>query len=189
MPNSFLEPEGLFNPALRFAFTNITDDVFVSYWDKIPITVKPHETIEIGPTTPIVGVGHALAVKMTGELVDKIMINLAKMDELNHKDIPYYRSPDGTAMGVPAARQVWEVKILRELKSDEDSPSLQSLRNQLKEEILSRGDAHREPAPIMPKSIEEFADLTKKPEEVKKPEAKVKKVRKPKTQINTQENV
>ena len=179
MANSFLQPKGLFNPSLRFAFTNISDEDFISHWDKVPVTVKAHETIELSVTTPIPGVsGHALAVKFTGELVDKIMINEAKMDELKSKDINY-RSPKGTSLGVPAVRKVYEDQILRELSIDEESPAIQSLRNQMKKEILSGGKEKQTtlpPTTTAPKSVEDFADLTKKTEqEVKKP-AKTQKI-------------
>lgn len=182
MANSFLEPQGLYNPSLRFAFTNITDENFTSYYDKVPITVKPHETIEISISTPIVGAGHQLAIKMTGELVDKIMIGEAKMDETNNKNAlnPYYRSPKGTSLGVPQARKVWEDQILRELAPDEESPAIQQMRNQMKKELL--GDVEKkaeqtEPMKI-PSSIEDFAQLrTDKPQEVVKQPAKVKKIK------------
>jgi len=177
MANSFLEPNGLFNPALRFAFTNISDDVFTSYWDKVPIVVKPYETIEISSNNPIPGVtGQALAVKMTCELVDKIMIGEAKMDEMKHKE-PYFRSPKGSSLGVPAARKLWEDKILRELGFDEESPAIKTMRNQLKEEILSGGDKNRVQDTPMPSSVQEFADLTKKETPVVKKAVRVKKIK------------
>jgi hypothetical protein len=181
MANSFLEPEGLFNPSLRFAFTNISDDDFVSYWDKIAISVKPHETIELSITTPIPGVsGHALAVKMTGELVDKIMIGEAKMDETNNKNAlnPYYRSPKGSSLGVPAARKIWEDQILRELAIDEESPAVQSMRKQLKEQILGGAEEKQSIAPVhVPTSIGEFADINKEEAPIIKKPARTKRIK------------
>ena len=191
MPNSFLFPTGgLFNKSLRFAFTNITDEVFTSEWDKVGVTVKPHETIEISVSTPIMNVGHALAIKMTGELVDKIMMGEAKMDEVSYyKNNPgavmnSYRSPKGSSLGVPAARKVWEDKILKELAIDEESPVIQSIREELKKEIASEGDLNRTKEAPVPTSINEFADLTKKVVEQPKPEAKVKRIRRTKEQMN-----
>ena len=180
MANSFLDPQGLYDPRKRFAFTNITDEIFTSYWDKVPINVKPHETIEISVTTPIVGVGHALAIKMTGELVNKIMMDEAKLDELAHQNVPYYRSPKGGAWGIPNARKVWEDKILRELNPDEESPAIQAIRNQMKKEILT-GEEKQNIEPVkVPTSIEEFADITKKTESEVKAPAKIKKLGRPK---------
>lgn len=178
MANSFLEPNGLYDPSKRFAFTNITDEDLISLWAKIPIKVKAHETIEIGPATPIIGVGHALAIKMTNELVDKIIMNEAKLDELKHPNEPYYRSNIALTAGVPAARKVYEDKILRELEVGEDSPAIQAMRSQLKEEILSGGELNREKPVPPPSKVEEFAQLKRVAEPTpEKAPAKVKKLR------------
>lgn len=150
-----LHPEGLFNPLLRFAFTNITEEPFISAWDGNPITVSAGATVELT---------HHLAVKMTKELTDKIMIGQAKLDALA-KGLTGANTPRTGNLGVPAARKVWEDKICRELKVDEESPQVQILRAQIKSEMLA--DMKAEPssgAPIMPSSIEEFAELKQSPE-------------------------
>ncbi len=164
---SFLEPEGLYNPALRFAFTNITSEPFTSKWGGVPINVSSLETIEISNNTPIPGAGHALAVKMTKELVDKIMIDDVKMDELK-ANTPYFRSPKGPSLGVPAARKVWEDKILRELNSDEESPSIIAMRKRLLSEIESGNNEKRstEP-PMIPTSLDSFATIQQSNHKVK----------------------
>jgi len=151
--SSFLDVKnGIYDPSKRFAFTNITDDVFTSAWGGQAITIQPGQTIELQ---------HHLAVKLTGELVDKIMIGNAHMDELQ-KNQPYYRSPQGSSLGVPAARKVWEDQILRELQVDEESPDIQIMRAKIREEILN--DIKAEPAVAgsvpVPTGIGEFADLT-----------------------------
>jgi hypothetical protein len=174
MPKSFLEVNGVYQPGLRFAFTNISDENFTSYWDKVPIIVKPHETIEISDITPLPGraMGHNLAIKMTTELVDKIMINEIKMDEVA-KNQPYYRSPQASSLGVPGARKPWEDKILREMEPDEESPAILMMKKQLKEEILSGGQAEASKEPVsVPTSISEFSEIkpggqVEKKEEVK----------------------
>lgn len=143
----------MFDPTLRFAFTNITGEDFVSAWNSSPITVKPGQTIEVK---------HHLAVKFTKELVDKIMIGEAKMDELK-VDRPYYQSPKGMSLGVPELRKVWEDKILRPLKANEESPEIQIMRSQLKEELerdMSRQEGVSEEP--LPTSIADFADVTNK---------------------------
>lgn len=149
---SFLDVKnGLYDPSKRFAFTNITAEVFESAWDGQKIIVNPSQTIELT---------HHLAVKLTGELVDKIMIGNAKLDELQHKE-PYFRSPQGTSLGVPAARKVWEDQILRELQVDEESPEIQIMRAKIREELIS--DMKKEPSKegvTAPTSVGEFADAT-----------------------------
>lgn len=182
MPKSFLQPEGLYNPSLRFAFTNITTEVFTSYWDRIPIVIQPGETIEVSNTTPIPGAGHAIAVKMTEEMVDKIMMGEAKLDEVNfYKNNPgvminSYRSPKGSSLSVPAARKIWEDQILRQLDPEEESPALQTIRKQLLQEISGKQEQKADTQIPVPNSIEEFADLGVKREEKPQKAARTKKV-------------
>ena len=161
--SSYLDVKsGIYDPSKRFAFTNITSEVFNSAWGGQPIIVQSGQTVELP---------HHLAVKLTGELVDKIMIGNAKMDE-ERVNQPYYRSPQGTSLGVPAARKVWEDQILRELQVDEESPELQVMRAQIREEIMN--DLKAEPAKAgsipVPSGIAEFAEFGKIQEvEIKKP--------------------
>ncbi len=160
--SSYLDvKDGIYNPIRRFAFTNILDEVFSSKWDGSPIVVQIGQTVELP---------HHLAVKLTGELVDKIMIGNAKMDEVRTNQ-PYFRSPQGSSLGVPAARKVWEDQILRELEVDEESPEIQVLRSQIKTELLNdmKAETSKEAVKI-PSSINEFAELGKTEEvKVKKP--------------------
>lgn len=167
-----LDPEGLFNPMLKFAFTNITEEVFESKWNGSPITIPPGATVELP---------HHLAVKFTKELVDKIMIGNAKLDEIA-KNQPYYRSPQGSSLGVPAARKVWEDQICRQMAVDEESPQTQVLRATIKAELLA--DMAKEPAKQgsqealsgAPTSVSEFADLINRNEKGDKPQIKLKQV-------------
>lgn len=155
--SSFLTPkEGLYDPLKRFAFTNITAEPFTFSWDKIPMTVKPSETVELP---------HHLAVHATGQLVDKIMIEGIKVEEdamKKEKNDPYFRHPKASSLGVPAARKVYEDKIIRQLAVDEESPYVAQMRMRIKEE-LSR-DMKAEPAKAMSSmspSVSEFAEISK----------------------------
>lgn len=170
-----MHPEGLFNPALRFAFTNITDEDFTSYWGGQPIIVKAGQSVELS---------HHLAVKMTKEMVDKIMQGEAKLDEVNYyKNNPntapnVYRSPIGSMMGVPSARKVWEDKICRLMSQDEESPEIQVMRAEMRAELLAgmnKEPISKEPVHV-PTSLSEFAELGK--EEPKKEEKKPMKLKK-----------
>lgn len=168
--------DGMFNPALRFAFTNITSEDFVSAWGGSEIRVKAGETIELP---------HHLANKLTDELVDKIMIGNAKLDEIEYyKNNPNtrpleYRSP--SQLGVPAARRVWEDQIVRELEVDEESPEIQVMRAQIREEVLNDLKAESSSAPVQaPTSLSEFAELGKDKsveKEAKKPPMRTKKIK------------
>lgn len=168
-----MEVEGVYDPSLRFAFTNITEEDFHSAWDSSPIIVKPGETIELP---------QYLAVKLTRELVDKIMIGNAKLNEVEYyKKYPgttpnSYRAP--SSLGIPEARKVWEDQICRQLAVDEESPQVQVMRAQIKAQL--KEDLARETAngPVaVPNSLEEFADLTASPKPVVKPALKTKKIK------------
>lgn len=173
--------EGLFNPTKRFAFTNITVEDFKSAWNSVPVVVKPGETIEISNVTPIPGAGHALAVLMTNQLIDQIIIGNAKLDE-STKNQPYYRSPQGMSLGVPAVREIWEKQIIRELDPEEESPALQTIRKQMREEIEQGISGKQETEPVhIPTSLNEFADLANvKKEMVEVSPVKTKKLGRPK---------
>ena len=168
-----LYPEGLFNPLLRFAWTNITEEKFESKWNGSPITVPAGATVELT---------HHLAVKFTKELVDKIMIGNAKLDEIT-KNQPYYRSPLGSSLGVPLARKVWEEQICRQMAVDEESPQVQVIRATIKAELLA--DMSKEPArqgsenavTSAPPTVQEFADLTKKETKTELPPIKLKEIK------------
>lgn len=125
--SSFLQPkDGVFNPLRRFAFTNITDDLFTFHWNSQPISVKAHDTIELP---------HHLMVIAAIKLVDKIMINNAKKDEIEgRKTDRFYRGAN--LMGVPEARKVYEDQIVRELAIDEESPQISVMKAQIRDQIL-----------------------------------------------------
>lgn len=148
----------IFNPARKFAFTNITEEDFVSAWNGTPITIKAGQTVELP---------HHLANKMVDELVDKIMIGEAKLDEVamleKNPSQPLPRSNKGMSLGVPAVRKVWEDKIVKELVVDPEEPQFKILASQVKAEL--EADMSREPGGDVSNVVvnkDEFADLTKK---------------------------
>lgn len=154
---------GIFDPSLRFAFTNITEEPFEVVWNgNVVTTIKAGQSVELP---------HYLAVKCTKELVDKIMIANAKLNEVefyrnNPNAMPNtYRAP--SSLGVPSARKVWEDKICRLMETDEESPQVQLIRSQIREELMN--DLKAEPSGGSPLDnaprLEEFADLDNKEEE------------------------
>lgn len=171
---SFLDvKDGIYDPRKRFAFTNITDEVFNSKWDGSPIVVKSQQTVELP---------HHLAVKMTREIVDRIMIGAAKVDEEaykeKHPDAPFYRSVKGMQMGIPEMRKPFEDAVLRELSVDEESPEIQVMRAQIKQELMADLSQEKSTgAPHIPSSLAEFAELGKKTEEAPKPAIKLQEVK------------
>lgn len=187
---SFLEEAqgGITTPGLRYAFTNITTEDFVSHWNKVPISIKAGETIEVSDATPLpgTGMGQTLAIKMTGELVDRIIIGSAKLDEVSYyKNNPgaalnSYRSPKPTSLMVPAARKEYEDQILKQLSVDEESPAMQAMRQQVMDSIQAGTENPGEQVGL-PNNPEEFASVkngservSEKPKEIKP--AKTKKI-------------
>lgn len=158
--DELLHPKmGIYNPLLRFAFTNITEEEFVSAWNSEPIKIAAGKTVEVP---------HHLAVKFTKELVDKIMIANAKLNEVEfYKNNPSfqinaYRAP--SSLGVPGARKVWEEKICTLIDTDPNSAEAQLQRLGIREQIMkdiSAQPSQGSPLDNAPASVTEFSDLAK----------------------------
>ena len=166
MSSNLWVKQGIYDPTKRFAFTNITKEVFTFTWGKTPITVKPDETVELP---------HHLAVLATTQLVDIIMQKDIKEEEDRMKietKNAYYRSPRASSLAVPAVREVWESKIVKELKPNESKLSESQrgvLRSELKDNLIKDMKAENSP------SIEKISDLgisAKAFEEINLPEKK-----------------
>lgn len=164
MTEDLLHPNGLFNPLLQFAFTNITQDDFTSYWNSKPFTIKSGQTVKLQ---------HHLAVKCLKELVDKIMQGEAKMDETayyerNPNSAPNsYRSPKGISMGVPLARKVWEDQIIKQLPNKAEGVELEIMKQEFLEEIKRDTSAQvsTDPIPVPTATLSGSDNPTKLPKE------------------------
>lgn len=133
----FLYFEGMYNPVLRFAFTNTLEHDFVSYWGGKRYIVKPGDTVKLP---------HYLAVKFTKEIVDQVMQE-QKM---------------GMSLGVPAMRKPFEDKVLSILPPEEGS-ELEVIKQEFVDQVLK--DASKKPGvPDEPVDTPElnFEDLRKK---------------------------
>lgn len=106
----FLYFEGMYNPAIRFAFTNVLSEDFVSFWNSRRYSVKPHQTVKLQ---------HHLAVKFTKELVDRLMVQ-DKKEKM---------------MGVPNARKEYEDKVLTLMPQTEDDMELQVIKDNFADEV------------------------------------------------------
>lgn len=126
--------EGMYNPALRFAFTNVLDKDFVSGWNSNPYIIKPNSTVKVP---------HHLAVKFTKEIVDILM------DE----------DKKGLQKAVPAVRKAYEDRVLKFLPP-ENAQELEIIKNDFVQQI--RNDASRLPGvpdePVQPPQMD-FEDL------------------------------
>lgn len=148
--------QGVYNNAARYKVTNITREVFVTYWGKNPVTLQPGQTVSVP---------QYLANKMVDEMVDKIMIDGVKQAEVDYyqrnpnAEINRFRAP--SSLGVPAARKVWEDKILEELPIEEGSTEAQLLRLQIKEELEHdiKAEPSTEPVKVPVSAVGSFDGL------------------------------
>lgn len=162
------EERGMYDPTKRYGFKNISNETFTFTWDRNPITVQPGQEVELP---------EHLAILATHKLVDKVMQDEIHAEEkkvrAETKD-PYWKNPKGISMAVPHARKIYEDKIIRLLKVDEQSPQIQILRAQAKEQILNDlSNGQKAPAPLEavigsiaqsgnPTAPAEFAEIPKR---------------------------
>lgn len=174
--------DGIFNNAQRFAVTNILEEDFTSQWGGNPFTIAKGKTVSL----PMY-----LANKVVDEMVDKIMITAIKTNETEYyKNNPntapnLYRAP--SSLGVPAARKIWEDKIVKPLAIEEGTTESQLLRMQIKEELENdmNKEISRDPVPVpmsavgsfSSDSMKEFAELGKEEEPKPKKAIKIKEVK------------
>ncbi len=154
--SSFLDKKtGIYDPSKRYGFKNITDKPFTFSWGNQPITVKAGEEIEVP---------EHYALLATKKIVDQIMMEEVATEEAKMraelKD-PYWRSPKGISIGIPAARKVYEDKVLRELTLNEESPQVQVMRAQIREQILSDIDNSQKPKVPVESVVANFAQSGK----------------------------
>ncbi len=149
MSSNLWVKNGIYDPSKRFAFTNIDTEPFTFYWNKQPITVKVNETVELP---------HYLAVHATTQLVDKLMIGAERVKTLEiQKTNPSYKAPNAAgSLAVPAAREPWEKKVLKELPPRDDSDAqLQVIRAQVAAELTHDLEEGKK----TPKSMGKVSDL------------------------------
>jgi len=146
--SSFLDKKtGIYDPSKRYGFKNITDKPFTFSWGNQPITVKAGEEIEVP---------EHYALLATKKIVDQIMMEEVAAEEAKMraelKD-PYWRSPKGISIGIPAARKVYEDKVLREqILSDIDNS--QKPKVPVESVVANFAQSGKATAPA------EFADIT-----------------------------
>lgn len=142
----FLYFEGMYNPIVRFAFTNDSNQPFVSYWDSGKITIQPHDTVKLE---------HHLAQKFTRELVDRLMDEDGK----------------GALRFIKANRKPYEDRILSFLPI-ETGTTMEVIKSKFVAQLAadaSRQVGVRMTQPEMPKM--DFNDLTKQNFEDSSPKA------------------
>lgn len=126
MSSNLTKKEGIYDPTKRGAFTNWSNEDFVGVWAGEGITIKAGQTV----TLP-----EHLAIKFTGEFVDREMVKEEMSNFVPSVKWPTYEESEKTMVGIPSARTPYEKKTLKWLERSDESPEMQLLRMQVLDEI------------------------------------------------------
>ncbi len=160
---SVLYFEGKYNPDRRFVIHNWTSEDVNSFWDSKPISIKTGDMYECD---------HAVAVKLTKEIVDREMFRAA---EEAYKSSP---NDKATAMKLQERgemavlskqmRKPYEDKTITEIRAGEENPIMAKMRAEIRAEEQAKliqtpaGSISNDKAvtedPIKTDKTEEFAD-------------------------------
>lgn len=128
--------EGKYNPDRRFVIHNWTAEDFKSFWDSRPINIKAGDMHECE---------HAIAVKLTKEIVDREMFKEAERlyreagaDKAHSEKI---RERAEMAVLSKELRKPLEDKTITEIRAGEENPITTKLRAEVRAEIEAESKA------------------------------------------------
>ena len=142
-------------PMRRFVINNWTEEDIHSKWDGQPIIIKKGEMAEFG---------HAVAYKLTKEIVDREIFKEAAKAGSDKE-----RERKEMSILYPAVRAPYEAKTLLEVKAGEENPVMAKMRAEIRaEEQAKLGSATDAAAGVTntpkpkarAKKEGEFADVT-----------------------------
>ena len=149
--------QGMFDPTKRYAFTNITEELFQFGWNGVTIDVAPKETVELP---------QYLAYQAVNKMIDQLIMSKNKkdLDKIRETNPAYLTPPGAGMMGIPAYRLTFESAIVRELppKAGADA-KLDIIR--AKEQIMSdikRSQEETKPIETIKVVQTEFSELNEK---------------------------
>jgi hypothetical protein len=150
--------QGMFDPTKRYAFTNITDEVFQFGWNGVTIDVAPKETVELP---------QYLAYQAVNKIIDQMIMSKNKkdLDKVRETNPNYLTPPGAGMMGIPAYRETFEKMVVREIapKTGNDA-KLDVIR--AKEQIMAdikRSQEEVKPIETVTVAPTEFAGLNDHP--------------------------
>lgn len=128
---SYLEFEGKYNPDRRFVIKNWTDQDLKSFWDSRPITIKAGDMGEFE---------HAIAYKLTKELVDREMLqdaykSMVASGAIDHAAREKVRERGEMAVLNKDLRKPYEDKTISELIAGQENPILTKMRAEVRAEM------------------------------------------------------
>lgn len=122
------EERSLYDNSQRYRFTNIDDEEFIGMWDgRIFVTVPAGRSV----TLP-----EAQAITYAKALCTRVMLKEEKSKFVPNMREATWEESQKTRTGVPMARDPYEKRILQKLEQNEDTPELQVLRSEIREELL-----------------------------------------------------
>lgn len=126
---SYLDFDGKYNPDLRFVISNWTSEDFKSFWDGKPISIKAGDMYECE---------HAIAYKLTKEIVDREMFRKAEEEYRSAGDnkliAEKLRERGEMAILSKDLRKPYEDKTITLIKPGEENPIMARIREEIRAE-------------------------------------------------------
>lgn len=130
---SYLDFEGKYDANRRFVVTNWLPTVHESFWDSQPITI---------PSGGMYECDHAIAYKLTKEIVDKAMYAEAQevFKKAGGNDAYAQKMLERAEMALLSRdlRKPYEDKTLAEIKAGEENPIMAKMRAEIRKEEQDR---------------------------------------------------
>lgn len=128
MSYSTLDKEGLYDQTQRYKFTNIDDEEFIGMWNgKLFVTVPKGASV----TLP-----ESQAINFAKALCDRVMRKEEKAKFVPNMREQRWEESERTRVGIPMARKPYESQILQKINQDEETPEMQVMRSQVREELM-----------------------------------------------------
>lgn len=144
------EERSLYDNSQRYKFTNIDDEEFVCMWNGEEITRIPAGASVTLPESQAITYAKDLCTRvMTKEERAKFVPNMREAT---------WEESQKTRVGLPMARDPYEKRILSKLNASDETPEIQLMKAQIKDQLLSDMSAQvSTDAPTGPKAT---ADLS-----------------------------
>jgi len=140
----------LFDNTQRYRFTNIDDEPFVGMWDG-------REFVNV-PAGASVTLPEAQAITYAKELCTRVMFKEEKEKFVPNMREASWEESQKSRVGIPLARDPYEKRILQKLETGDETPELQAMRSEMREELMRDLSAKVETAPAgPPRAIKDLA--------------------------------
>lgn len=145
MAFSNLDKVGLYDLTQRYRLTNIDDEKFTGRWNgRTFVVLNPGESATIPESQ---------AINFAKEICTRVMQKEEKAKFVPNMNEPTWEQSQRTRVGLPMARDAYEKRILQKIEAGEETPELQVMRAQMREQLLNDMSAQvSTDAPSGPKS-------------------------------------